>query len=580
MPLRFHIAAICIILIPTVHLSGAYKDDVRYTELANELNLRGETIPTGVGVTVTQVEAREDTSNNGTLESNEGYMPNSANAEFAGKTITDVSALGQDPSNHGNWVGRNLYGNTTSLAPGITNVSVYEANTFLNSGWYSGTPPNENNPLQNHSWVNWFENTRAPIRMDYAANQDNFLPIAGLYNSDFGPQVTPSDIPDTYGSIYNGITVGVSDGTHRSGTTTYDGAGRVKPEIVAPGRIPGLTSTLQYASFATPMVTSAAALLIDGAGASSDAKHPITLKAILLAGADKSISASWDQTTTRPIDDVYGAGELDIYESYFIQQGSQQATASSIERYGWNLTNLANNGSDTYTINVPNGYTLRNLSVLATWNRKVTKQGPNYNPSLADMSLALTDNSDSSTVQSSDSPVDNIEHIWRGSGGELAAGSYTLTVATDDAAQYAIAWRSELYQDYTLWKTTAFSTTPIADQDPTDDPDKDGISNLLEQAFGGDPETNDLSILPVNETVEDGGLSYLQISYRKPDFENGLTYTVETVTNLNGTWTSLSSAVELIGIATEAGGFDRYTYRLVDPISAAEQAFLRVSISE
>ena len=76
--------------------------------------------------------------------------------------------------------------------------------------------------------------------MDYAVNRDGFLPIVGIYNSDFGPQTIPSDISDTYGSIYNGITVGVSDGTHRYGTATYDGAGRTKPEIVAPRGIAGL----------------------------------------------------------------------------------------------------------------------------------------------------------------------------------------------------------------------------------------------------------------------------------------------------------------------------------------------------
>ena len=124
--------------------------------------------------------------------------------------------------------------------------------------------------------------------------------------------------------IYNGISVGVSDGTHRYGTTTYDGAGRTKPEIVAPGGIPGSNPATQYTSFATPIVTAAAALLIDAAGSNAAAKDQLSLKAILLAGADKSISANWDQTPTRPIDDVYGAGELDIYQSYFIQQGGQQ----------------------------------------------------------------------------------------------------------------------------------------------------------------------------------------------------------------------------------------------------------------
>ena len=165
---------IFIILFPIVNLSASYKDEVHYTQLINELNLRGISLPTGAGVSVTQVEARENTNGNGILESYEGYTPNPSSSEFSGKTLTDVSNLGQNPSNHGTWVGRNLYGNTSSISPGITNVSVYETNNFLNSGWYSGTPSVESNPLQNHSWVNWFQNSNAPRRMDYAVNRDGF----------------------------------------------------------------------------------------------------------------------------------------------------------------------------------------------------------------------------------------------------------------------------------------------------------------------------------------------------------------------------------------------------------------------
>ena len=557
---------------------------MNYTQLANELSLRGISVPSGSGVAVTQVEAREDTSQNGILESHEGYAPNPTNSEFGGKTITDASNLGQDPSNHGTWVGRNLYGNTSSISPGITAISVYEANQFMNSGWYSGTPSIESNPLQNHSWVNWSQNSNAPRRMDYAVNRDGFLPIVGIYNSDFGPQSKPSDIPDTYGSIYNGISVGVSDGTHRYGTTTYDGAGRTKPEIVAPGGIPGSNPATQYTSLATPIITAAAAFLIDAAGSNAAAKDQLTLKAILLAGADKSISANWDQTPTRPIDDVYGAGELDIYQSYFIQQGGQQIAGSTIDTHGWNLSNLGYYSSEYYTINISSGFRLRRLSVLVTWNRKVAKQGyfnPSFNPSLPNMNLELTDDSDNSIVQSSDSSVDNIEHIWRDTNNELDAGTYTLKVATSLATDYAIAWRSELYQDYTLWSSTAFTSgTSSAEQNPSDDPDGDGIENQLEQAFGGDPETSDLTILPISETIKEDGQSYLQISYRKPDFENGLNYTVETVTDVNGTWSSSTSEVELISITSESGEYDRYTYRRVAPLSSHEKAFLRVSVTD
>ena len=350
------------------------------------------------------------------------------------------------------------------------------------------------------------------------------------------------------------------------------------------GGIPGSNPATQYTSFATPIITAAAAFLIDAAGSNAAAKDQLTLKAILLAGADKSISANWDQTPTRPIDDVYGAGELDIYQSYFIQQGGQQIAGSTIDTHGWNLSNLGYYSSEYYTINISSGFKLRRLSVLVTWNRKVTKQGyfnPSFNPSLPNMNLELTDDSDNSIVQSSDSSVDNIEHIWRDTNNELDAGTYTLKVATSLATDYAIAWRSELYQDYTLWSSTAFTSgTSSAEQDPSDDPDGDGIENQLEQAFGGDPETSDLTILPISETIKEDGQSYLQISYRKPDFENGLNYTVETVTDVNGTWSSSTSEVELISITSESGEYDRYTYRRVAPLSSHEKAFLRVSVTD
>ena len=91
---RRYIIAICIILFPILNLSASYKDEVHYNQLANELSLRGISVPTGAGVAITQVEAREDTNGNGILESYEGYTPNPSSSEFSGKTITDASNLG------------------------------------------------------------------------------------------------------------------------------------------------------------------------------------------------------------------------------------------------------------------------------------------------------------------------------------------------------------------------------------------------------------------------------------------------------------------------------------------------------
>ena len=560
------------------HSLHAYKEAIRYNELSTELSLRGIALPDGSGVSVTQVEA-EETSGAG------NFLPNSQNGQFSGKTITDQSGGGSS-SGHATNVGRELYGNSQSISPGIQTVDAYSANSFINSAWRTGVPPTETNPLQNHSWVNWLSggspfsepNAEMTVRMDYAAERDSFLPIAGLDNSDYPNPipVRPTEIPPIYASIYNGISVGVSDSSHRTGTTQYDGIGRTKPEIVAPS---------DFTSFATPMVTSAAAFLIDAADGNSSADDPIVLKATLLAGADKAISTDWDQTTTRPIDEVYGAGELDIYESYFIQRAGQQASGSTLQARGWNLANLNNNGSHNYTITVPDGFELHDLSALITWNREVSYESNNwwetatFSASLADLSLQLS--GANMTTHISNSPVDNIEHIWRGSGQALSAGSYTLTVATNRSVEYALAWRSRLYQDYALWQASSFSSATTLDlQDPGDDPDGDGFANLLEQAFGGDPETPEANIAPQYTIVEDGGNSYLQINFARPMHDNAIEYAVETTTDLEGSWSDSTDDVILFSITTESDGMERYTYRRTAPISGNNQAFLRVAVSQ
>ena len=549
---------------------NAYLEAIRYNELKAELALRGITLPDGSGVAVTQVEA----------EMNSGvgnYLPNSQDSQFSGKIIIDQSGGGSS-SGHATTVGRLLYGNTESISPGIQTIDAYSADSFVNSAWRTGNPPIEPNPLQNHSWVGWLESSGLnssdmTLRMDYAAERDSFLPIAGLYNSDYGDQNIPSAIPPIYASTYNGISVGVSDSTHRTGTTQYDGNGRTKPEIVAPSA---------YTSYATPMVTSAAAFLIDAANGVSSAADPLTLKATLLAGADKAISADWDQTPTRPIDEVYGAGELDIYESYFIQKANQQAAGSTLQRRGWNLANLSNNSSHNYTITVPDGFELHDLSALITWNRQVSLSRFSWrtpSSSLANLSLQLS--GANITTYTCDSPVDNIEHIWRGDGQALSAGSYTLTVTTDDPVEYALAWRSRLYQDYALWQASSFSSETILElQDPEDDPDGDGFANLLEQALGGDPETQETDIAPQLSIVETEGENYLQISFARPMHDNAIEYAVETTTDLNESWSDSTDDVVLISITPEADSMERHTYRRTAPVSAHEKAFLRVAVSQ
>src|SRR6185503_19460498 len=133
----------------------------------------------------------------------------------------------------------------------------------------------------NHSWIGSFGTVTADNdclrRADLVTTRDNILMCVGVNN---GPPQNP-----LLCFMFNGISVGLSNGAHASGPTPgggYDGPGRQKPEIVGPG---------QFTSFVTPTVSSAAALLrstaqtYPGLTGNVNALRSEVLKACILGGA-------------------------------------------------------------------------------------------------------------------------------------------------------------------------------------------------------------------------------------------------------------------------------------------------------
>jgi hypothetical protein len=111
---------------------------------------------------------------------------------------------------------------------------------------------------------------------------------------------------------------------------------------------------------------------------------------------------------------------------------------------------------------VPAGKTASDLSVLLTWNVDVT--GSFTSQSLANFNMTLTD-SLGQTVDQSLSTVDNVEHIYLTN---LPAGDYTLSITTDTAHDFGLAWRMSTLSD-------------IASADFDQDGDVDGRDFLLWQ---------------------------------------------------------------------------------------------------
>lgn len=447
-------------LVPATTALADLFDDIGYTALVARLGVRN--VPTGAGYGVGQVEAQESAGN---------YGPDVNNADFAG-TIFSAQTGAFGLSGHATTVGLNLYGNTASIAPGITNVFIWEAGSWATTSYLKtnqgATPPSlppAGMRIFNHSWIGSFGDSfldnNALRRFDFAIQRDNLVAVLGTNNGAGSP---PSALL-AYG--YNGITVGLENGNHCNAVTpaNLDGQNRRKPEIVAPG---------SFTSFSTPIVGAAAALLLSttdvdpGLAANPNADKSIVIKSVLLAGAKHR--ESWSNgaatngpsrgSTMTPLDPVYGADLVNVDRSHFILTSQEKNGATSVpsttnvKGSGWDfITSIASNTSVYYRFKTFEP--VDEISILATWNRSVASSFGSFTMMDIDLTLWKVDASGalSSLVGdpglavygsgnvSSTSSVDNIEHLYLR---DVAAGEYVLEVKRKTGVQtslpVAVSW--------------------------------------------------------------------------------------------------------------------------------------------
>ena len=418
---------------PALGKAQDYREDLGWFALRDEL---GAAMPTGAGVGVSQVEAPLD-------EAETIYLPDITGYAAQGKTITPKSGAGT-LSGHANSVATFLYDFNLSLAPGVTMIDAYEANDWIGGGFLrtgSTYPPlMEGQKVQNHSWIgttnNGMTNFDVEIlrRFDFAIQTSDFVAVVGL-NNGFG-----NPVPPLLASAYNAISVGLTNGGAGSGLTTIDGGGRVKPEIVANPFFP-------QTSFSTPTVGAAAAMLRQNAPA--NAQHSVTLKALLLAGATKHQFPTWSRTTTQPLDSRFGAGQVNVYNSYHALAAGQQtaSTSVSVSLRGWDFSTTAA-GSSFYFFDVPTGDTASKFSAVLTWHRIISDGMPGASwgaptsnvPNLSLKIHAANGFVVGALVDQSVSPVDNVEHLYEP---HLPPGRYALEVTGDQTGiSYGLAWNS------------------------------------------------------------------------------------------------------------------------------------------
>ena len=455
----------------------AFAQQVGYEELVARLGAGN--VPTGAGVRVAQVEAPE-----GGVTANHG--PNQSLAQFAGKSFNAMSGTAA-VSGHATTVAQAFYGSGTSIAPGIAQIHLYEANSFLQAGYLrlgSGTAALPLNPpgpttsdrarIFSSSWIGELTGTNAPFnfealrRADYAMNRDGTLFVNGV-NNGAGSSLLP-----LMACGYNGIAVGLSSGNHSAADTPAiaDVAGRMKPELVAPA---------DFTSFSTPIVSAGAAMMYQVANElpysqNANRRTGVAIKSALLCGATHG--ESWSNgapssgasrgITARPIDPVFGCGTLNVDRAHRIitsnevigQLNPANAIAgASAPAVGWDLEVYSSTGFQRhYRLDVA---ARSDASILVTWNRSPTSASLTSTstaaPGVANLRLELkrisagaatsiTGDAGASVFESgnvvSASAVDNVEHLWvRG----LAPGSYLLSVTREDALssvsnQAVVSW--------------------------------------------------------------------------------------------------------------------------------------------
>ena len=330
------------------------------------------------------------------------------------------------PSGHAGNVAGVYYGLPGGVATNVAHVNNYEADTFVNHYVSLGNAIAER--IVNQSYTFGTNDASLDQKFDNYAAQNGVLFITG---AGFGGQ--PVYSPAT---CYNGIGVG-SDAYNSPNGPTPDG--RSKPDLIAPG----------YAetSYTTPQVAGAAALLLqaalrgDGGGDTASAVDIRTLKALLLNGAVKP--AGWTNSPGTPLHTLYGAGVLNVFNSYSQLAGGQHdcivsagvalnsphpptgATGSVSGLSGWdfntNSSSATTDGVNHYYFNVTNGFSGAQFIATATlvWNRQANQTTIN------NLDLFLYNCASSNLVACSTSRVDNVAHIFTP---KLAPGRYDLQV--------------------------------------------------------------------------------------------------------------------------------------------------------
>lgn len=355
--------------------------------------LGSQSMPTGLGVRIAQVEA--DESGN--------YAPDEGNSHFIGKTF-HIQSGDAGSSGHATNVCQWMCGSEWSPAPGVTDIDCWSLEDwclegFLRANFSSSYPPwSTPNFIKNFnlSWIASYgsvnNNHQVLRRADYVVERDNVMMCHGVGNAG------QASIPLMTG-MFNGISVGKRSGAHLTEDTVagIEGAGRMRPEIVGP---------LSTSSAATGLVSGVMTLLVETArnddSLDSQAEDTEVIKALLLAGATHvQFEGPWANgavtegsqrgTSIRPLNNTLGAGMLNADRSHRMLTagrtwgGLSSSSSAAAELHGWDQAFCLATSSRWWSFSLDGR--VENATIVATWNRIVNDEFTGYAMGNADLEL-------------------------------------------------------------------------------------------------------------------------------------------------------------------------------------------------
>ncbi len=350
--------------------------------------------------------------------------------------------------------------------------------------------------------------------MQHIIARDNIVGVASIGN---GGEIFADCLYPAAGA--NFIAVGVADRqmmplsdslwlddtAQSSYGSTADG--RTKPDIVAPGNYlvadtdgVSFVASGNYSSFAAPAVAAVAGILVQKArdmGFTAAADKPgsnCVIKSILMNSAAKGVGwhkGDWDikDDYTSPLDSKQGSGILDAAAAYDLLKAGQVQAGSGAQE-GWDNAAVDGTSENTYYVEVDAGVS-RYISATLVWNREFASSYPfeyqadkNVDLRLELWAVDAGDPNNDRLVDVSDSPFDNVEHIFCPVNPVVA--KYKLVVVFSDREDAA---KTAMSQQYGL----AFAAVQMP---------KQWVGNWLDLNADGDITMDDLKSM-IQMTTQD-----------------------------------------------------------------------------